>query len=199
MKLNGEKSNLLFISRNWKDSDENYALHLFDDVIRPVKSAKFLGVEIDSMLSFNKHIDVIQNKSTRRINVLKALARNGVEPKILIRLYKIYVRPILEYGSASFISATTTQFDRLNRIQNSAIRASLNLPKYIRSSLLNEYSGLEPIKDRIYKLNRSLMTRMKRHNEHVKTLCDDIPSDTSTRPMSPIELLMTSGGPGLQI
>ena len=191
VKLNGEKSNLLFISRNWKDSDENYALHLFDDVIRPVKSAKFLGVEIDSMLSFNKHIDVIQNKSTRRINVLKALARNGVEPKILIRLYKIYVRPILEYGSASFISATTTQFDRLNRIQNSAIRTSLNLPKYIRSSLLNEYSGLEPIKDRIYKLNRSLMTRMKRHNEHVKTLCDNIPSDTSIRPMTPIELLMT--------
>ena len=191
VKLNGEKSNFLFISRNWKDDDENHALQLFDDIIRPVKSAKFLGVEIDSLLSFNKHIDSVQSKSIKRINVLKALACNGVEPKILIRLYKVYVRPIMEYGSAAFISATTTQFERLHRIQNCAIRASLKLPKYIRSSLLHEYACLEPIKDRLYKLNHTLLPRMQRHNENIKLLCDNIPSETSLQPMTPIAVLRT--------
>ena len=91
VKLNGEKSSLIFILRNREKNNENYALHLFDDVIRPVKSARFLGIEIDDSLSFRKHIDTIQNRVAKRMNVLKILARNGVQPKTLIRLYKIYV------------------------------------------------------------------------------------------------------------
>ena len=64
---------------------------------------------------------------------LKILANSGVEPKILIKLYKCYVRPIIEYGSASFMATSTTQFERLRRIQNEAIRVSLKLPGYINN------------------------------------------------------------------
>ena len=155
------------LSRNRKDNDENYALHLFDDIIRPVKNAQFLGVEIDGLLSFAKHIDTITSRASRRLNVLNVLACHWVEPKILINLYKSYVRLITEYGSSAFIVTSTTQFDR--RIQNEAIRVSLRLSEYIRSELLHEYASLEQIRDRLLKMNSSLLIRMKTHNDHIKT------------------------------
>ena len=179
------------LSRNRKDNDENYALHLFNDIIRPVKNAKFLGVEIDGVLSFAKHIDTITNRASRRLNVLKVLARHGVEPKILINLYKSYVRPIIEYGSSAFIATSTTQFDRLKRIQNEAIRVCLRLPRYIRSELLHEYASLEQIRDRLLKMNSSLLNRMKTHNDHIKNLCETNSSYSDMQPRSPIDILLS--------
>ena len=52
VKLNGEKSNLLFISRGGNSDNENYALQLFNDVVRPVDKAKFLGFNLSNTLSF---------------------------------------------------------------------------------------------------------------------------------------------------
>ena len=97
VKLNGEKSNL-FISKNRGDDDENYS-QLFDDIMRPVDSARFLGVEIDSRLSFKKHFESVVNRSSKRMNVLKVLARSGTDPSTLKKLYQCYISSLFEYGS----------------------------------------------------------------------------------------------------
>ena len=78
-----------------------------------------------------------------------------------MKLYKTYVRPIIEYGSISFMSAPKVQLSRLEQIQNEAIRICLRLPRYIRISLLHEYASIEPIYTRISKLNLSLLETMK--------------------------------------
>ena len=54
--LNGDKSNLVIISRGKKIDDENLCILLFNDVVRPVSKATFLGLEIDESLSFKGHI-----------------------------------------------------------------------------------------------------------------------------------------------
>ena len=117
VKLNGDKSNLMFISRTRESEEENHAIHLFDDIVRPTTHAKFLGIEIDSHLSFKKHFESIKARSTRRLNVLKVLSRNGVEAAVIMKLYKIYVRPIIEYGCPSFVAATQTNLSHLQKIQ----------------------------------------------------------------------------------
>ena len=50
VKLNGEKSHLLFISRTREKNNENYAIQLFNDTVRPSNCAKFLGVEMKLLL-----------------------------------------------------------------------------------------------------------------------------------------------------
>ena len=173
MRLNGEKSNLLFISRGKNFDKENYALHLFNDVVRPVEKAKFLGIDIDNSFSFKNHVDSISNKASKRINVLKVLAYNGTKPEILMKLYKSYIRPIIEYGSIAFISAPKSQMERLQQIENTAIRTCLRLPKYIRNSLLHEYASLEPLSVRLIRFNVKLLNIMKSNNEHIQQLITD--------------------------
>ena len=187
MKLNGEKSNLIFISRTRDNDNQNHALHLFNDVIRPVSSAKFLGVEIDNLLSFKKHFDSISDRATRRLSVLKVLAYHGTKPDTLMKLYKTYIRPIIEYGSISFISAPKMQLDRLQKIQNEAIRICLRLPRYIRTDLLHEYASMAPLMNRLERFNRKLIETMKKYNCHIESLVSNHTiSDAAQSPLDTV-------------
>ena len=192
VKLNGEKSHFLFFSRTRDSEEENYALHLFDDVIRPTNSAKFLGIEIDGALCFKKQINSIYDRAMKRLNVLKVLSANGTDAPTLMRLYKMYVRPIIEYGSIAFMSAPKTQLSRLEQIQNEAIRICLRLPRYIRTSLLHEYASLEPIFERLKDLNVSLLETMKSKNVHIENLVECHSRPTDNRHLSPLDNLLSS-------
>jgi hypothetical protein len=105
VKLNAEKSKLLLITHLREKINENLGLQLFNDVIRPVSHARFLGIEYDDKLTFRQHLSEICGKANKRLNVLRDLARAGTRRKILMSLYKMYVHPLFEYGSISFIAA----------------------------------------------------------------------------------------------
>ena len=192
VKLNREKSNLIFISRNREKESESHALHLFNDIIRPGNKAKFLGLEIDGHLSFKNHFDNIVNKSRKRLNVLKILSRNGTNPATLIKLYKSYVRPVSEYGSMAFLNAPKSQLHRLQQIQNDAIRICLKLPQYIRTELLHEYACLEYIDQRFLHLNKSLLKTMTRHNCHIESLVTNHSHVAAGSQKSPLDLLLAT-------
>ena len=190
VKINGDKSNLLFITRTRESIEENFCLTLFDDIIRPVTSAKFLGVEIDSMLTFRKHFESVDNRSSKRLNVLKVLAHNGVEATVLMKLYKIYVRPLSEYGSAAFIAAPKTQISRLQKIQNQALRICLKLPSYIRTTLLHDFASIDTIQERLIKLNRTLTNTMKQYNVHINNLIENHSKPRDNCHLSPLDFIL---------
>ena len=107
-----------------------------------------------------------------------------------MKLYKIYIRPIIEYGSIAFTTAPKSQLDRLENIQYDAIRIALRLPKYIRKSLLNEYASIQPIHVRLTSLNTKLLDIMKTRNDHVKGLVQNysLPNDNSH--LSPLDHIL---------
>merc|ERR1712002_975412 len=111
---------------------------LFNDVVRPVSKAKFLGVEIDTTLRFKEHIQTLAQRVEKRLNILRILAWGGTEPKTLIRLYKVYVRSIFEYGSVCFLHCPEATLDIMQKIQNRAIRICLKLPRYLSIKILHE-------------------------------------------------------------
>ena len=158
IKLNGAKSHLLVFSRLPNYSNEDIAVQLFDDIVRPTTSAKYLGVIFDNKLTFSEHFNQIELKATTRLNIFKILMKNGVDAKTMIRLYKTYVRPLFEYGSISFLPSQGIK--RLQNIQNEFIRISLKIPRYIRTNLIHEAAGLELVGDRICSLNSKLLEKM---------------------------------------
>ena len=69
--------------------------------IRCQDSLKYLGVVLDSRLTWTLHIKYIAGKAMRAIGVLKALSRVswGVSPSLLLTVYLGLVRAYLEWGS----------------------------------------------------------------------------------------------------
>ena len=160
IKLNGAKSTLLIINRLSNMPQEDLSIQLFNDIVRPVDSARYLGVQIDKRLNFNEHFRQVEKKATSRLNIFKMLAKNGVNNSTMIRLYKTYVRPLFEYGSISFLPSKGIK--RLQQIQNEFIRISLRFPRYLRTDLIHEAAGLELVETRLNSLNGKLMKKMAR-------------------------------------
>ena len=158
------------ISRKRKEPDENLCVLLFNDVVRPVSKAKFLGVEIDSQLRFKDHIQDLALRAEKRLNILRILAWGGTEPKTLIKLYKIYIRSMFEYGAVCFLHCPASTLDILQKIQNKAIRISLRLPRYISIRLLHESACLPMIRDRLIQQGSGLVNKMRQGNPLVGAL-----------------------------
>ena len=172
VKLNGDKSNLVILSRKRKKTDENLCVLLFNDVVRPVSKAKFLGVEIDSSLRFKDHVQALALKAEKRLNMLKILAWGGTKPKTLIRLYKIYIRSVFEYGATCFIHCPESTIDIMQKIQNKAIRISLKLPRYVSIKTLHESSCLPTIKERLLELGRNILAKMRANNPLIRAMAN---------------------------
>ena len=85
---------------------KNTELELFGEKLTAVQQAKLLGVILDKKLTFNAHIDENAKKGRQRLGLLKLLSGSkwGCKPKTLMRLYKSYIRSVLEYGSSNFRS-----------------------------------------------------------------------------------------------
>ena len=164
MMLNGDKSKLVIISRSKEIDDENLCILLFNDVVRPVSKAKFLGLEIDESLSFKGHIQECTERAQSRLNILRILARGGTDPINLVRLYKTYICPIFEYGCISFVHAPDMTLRPLQLVQNMALRIALDLPSYISTDRLHGYASVPKVKDRLTELGSRLLAKMKVKN-----------------------------------
>ena len=192
VKLNAGKSKFVIFSRIKEENQENFKIALFDDIISPSSEARFLGINFDRRLSFNNHINEITTRAYQRMNVLRALSRSKVSPPVIMRLYKTYILSLVEYGSSTFVATSKGNREKLQKIQNEAIRLCLNLPRYIRIELLHEYAGIERIWTRLLQTNRSLLGTMSARNEHIHRMAQDQPLSQGMLPVSPLDLMMST-------
>ena len=77
-------------------------LHLDGNYIAQSHNVRDLGITIDSDLKFKNHIhSIVTTASQRSALILRCfLSRN---PDSLVRAFKVYVRPLLEFASTSFL------------------------------------------------------------------------------------------------
>ena len=91
--------------------------YMIDDSPIPSKdSYKDLGVSVLSPLSFNTHVNDIVAKAFSRLGLVYKLFHTK-SPKSLIRLYKSFVRPILEYACLIWNPSTIEQTNKIERVQ----------------------------------------------------------------------------------
>ena len=64
---------------------------------------KHLGGHLDSRLNFSKHISEAVRKATKGLSLLKYLSKY-VPRKILDLSYKLYIRPLLDYGDVIYLN-----------------------------------------------------------------------------------------------
>ena len=101
----------------------------------------------------------------------------------------MYVRTLIEYGSSSFLAMPKSNMEKLQKIQNEAIRICLHLPRYIRIDLLHEYAGIDTIAERLKMLNQRLLATMVLTNEDIKKLANQQHLTQTLAPKSPLDLL----------
>ena len=171
VKLNPEKSNLIYFRFNKKYENNLPDIQLFGHKLQYERTAKFLGVIFDQKLNFSEHIKEICTGAQKRLNLLKLLSsKRKLDPYTGINLYKMYIRPLFEYGSIAFLTSSNTNINKLQKLQNSAIRSACYLPTYINKKILHSVAQIPTLSQRLLELNTKLLKTMVSHNLAIKEL-----------------------------
>jgi len=92
--------------------------------IQESSCVRLLGVDLDSGLTFQTHLEMIHKRALLRLNALKKLAGTdwGAETTTLRHFYTAWIRPVLEYASPVWGLASRKLLSPLDKIQNQALR-----------------------------------------------------------------------------
>ena len=123
MEFNPSKCQVVHITRSRQPINTTYSMH--GQVLDSVESARYLGVDITSDLSFTQHINRATANASKSLGYLKRniLTKN---PAIREAAYKTIVRPQVEYASSVWSPYTKKDINKIEMVQRRAIRWTQN-------------------------------------------------------------------------
>ena len=115
--------------------------------IEQVKSVKYLGMILDSHLSWNDHVRQLRNKTNKTVRMLKRLSYI-VPSDTVKKLYCGVVLPVLDYCDVVWSGCSKTASDELEVVHNNAARAVLGAPHRTSATLLRDRLGWSTLTQR---------------------------------------------------
>ena len=113
-------------------------------------SVKHLGMLLDSRLNFNEHVHSKMNKCYKIIRLIKNFSIH-LPREALLRIYKSFVRPNLDYGEIIFDKPNNESFkSRIESIQYKACIAITGAIQGTSRERLYRELGLESLSDRCW-------------------------------------------------
>jgi hypothetical protein len=136
-------------------------LRLFNADIVEQKQMTLLGVTFESCGSYTNHCRAKAVKGMKRVSLMKRLRGRswGASSKTLLRLYKQYVRPVLETGYAVTARASKTAKLALKRVEHCALRVAMGLGKRTKIKELYRTSNALPLNRRLRLLRDKAVNR----------------------------------------
>ena len=167
MGLNPSKSKIIIFNHRLKrqlPSPLNLKLQNTD--ITVFNEAKFLGITFDNRLNFKKHIEEI-TKEVRKtyFYILSLKSRNyGPTNKVMIQLFKSFIRSKMEYGSPCLITVPKNLLSSWESLQIDLIKHMFNFSTYINHNIIRQSANLPTIYDRLLYLARKWFDNIKVNN-----------------------------------
>ena len=119
MEYNPSKCAVLHITCFRTPVQSSYTLH--GQTLQTVTSAKYLGVNITSDLTWGEHTHKVSTAGNRALGFLKRNIRTKNQGVRSVA-YKSLVRPVLEYASSVWSPHTKQEIDRIEMVQRRAAR-----------------------------------------------------------------------------
>uniref|UniRef100_A0A1B6LNL6 Reverse transcriptase domain-containing protein n=1 Tax=Graphocephala atropunctata TaxID=36148 RepID=A0A1B6LNL6_9HEMI len=154
MEINARKSNIIIISRS-KHIELNLQYFLNGHRLPIVDTMKVLGVHVDNKLTFKTHISNLVQKCSKDLNILKSLScrTNGAHPEFILQIYKSLIRSKLDYGCFLYGHSNQLYLNKIDCIQNQALRIALGAFRSTPIVAMNAEASLMPMS-----LRRNLLT-----------------------------------------
>ena len=142
-------------------------LKVQNTTIQRDNNPSYLGIRLDPKLNFKTHFDDIATKVAKRLNLLKRLASSnwGTNKTTLRQLYTGYVRAVLDYSAPLQATASKTNQDRLDRLQNQGLRFVCGALRTTPTSACEIDSNIEPLRLRRERSTALTLERFKRMEE----------------------------------
>ena len=179
MKFNAKKCNIMRVSRSRKPLQHFYSLG--NEILQEVSDAKYLGIQIDNKLDWNKHISTVAARGQSKLAFLNSNLK-GCPKKLRDTAYISLIRPALEYSCSVWHPHKKSNKDKIEKVQRRAARfVSNNFRRKASVSEMLHDLGWQSLDGR--RQDQRLVLFYKIINGLVSVETEDIltPADSRTR------------------
>ena len=183
MKFNSDKCKVMVLNKPWK----SISFTLNNKILDIVKSYKYLGITFANRRLtslYTEYFALMLEKANRRLQCIKhyGFHKDGLRPETAIKMYKLLVRPILEYGAQVLIfnhhylspktiknrvlNRTSDFVEKIEHFQNQALKSLLGCPKSSSPAVVRLFSGVESMVSRIDLLQLRYFWKLSRSDEN---------------------------------
>jgi hypothetical protein len=163
-------------------------VRIFNENIAWTTATTYLGVTLDSKLTYRTHISCIPPKANYRLRQLFPILNRSstIDINIALIIYKSLLCSILTYASPIWGYAANTHRNKLQTFQNKVLRIITKLPRVTPIVTLHEQTGMSLIRSHIKKLTRALYQKSAGcENSQIQELGEYDPAgDEHLRPLS---------------
>ena len=170
--LNVDKSNLLFFNvSNIQKTDLD--IRLGNEKLEVKQYAKYLGLHIDSKLTWEKQILITNSKLHKEIDIIRTMW-HFLQEKQLELLFSAFISPYLDYGALAWGGAAKTHINKLERSLRKIMRLMMFKDKKHIAKPLYGYLKVLPLELNIKPLQAKFVKKLIL-KEHPKIICEKYP------------------------
>ena len=192
MSFHPDKCKVMSITRARKRK-QSFSYHIRETMLEMVKSAAYLGLEMDEKLDWSPHINKVTAKATRSLNFIRRNLQIGSQ-SVKSSAYRGLVRPSLDYCSIVWNPHLARHIQQVEMIQRRATRFVLN--RYHNTSSVGEMLqtlGWETLQERRAKCSVVFMYKILNQMIAVPATPYFVPAYDATRGLRVHKLLTVQG------
>ena len=137
--VNSSKSKCMLIGTRQRLANSSLLIHINGTFLENCEYTKLLGLYIDSNLTWNKHVDFLCKKLSKKLGILYRYSK--ILPKYTLHIiYNTLIQPDIDYAISLWGHCAILYFNKIQRLQNRCGRIICNNFDWSVSSniLLNE-------------------------------------------------------------
>lgn len=179
LKINANKTKAMAI----RTPQPRHQLLLGHTPVEYTTTHRYLGVIFDSKLTFKPEVAYLRTRANSRLNALKFLAGKGrgASQKVLKLFYIQAIRSLVDYAAPAILTLNHQELQKLEVIQNNAMRTITNSPMWTKLCNLRVETKLESLDTRIQSRIAVMATKSAR-NDAIRTTTHKIKTATELHP-----------------
>ena len=122
LSLNATKTKLMIFGTRYRvKRAKGVVIKIGDVPLQIVPTYKYLGITLDSTLSFNYHVRSATSTISYKVNLLVKIHKFLCEG-VALKVYKCMILPYFDYGDVIYSTASQEGLDKLQRLQNRSLK-----------------------------------------------------------------------------
>src|SRR5204862_2889522 len=171
MQFDMEKTELIHFhsKRSFDLKNETYSVKIRDSIIQPKDLVKWLGIWLDSKLTFKQHVE---KKTTQALKILNQIERlsnieRGLSFQAMRQLYIACISSVADYGVPVWWNNQKNMLEKFQKLQNIALRKMLGAFKTSLINAMELEAFIPPPKVRFERICKNYAWRiLQMHENH---------------------------------
>ena len=173
LKINADKTKvLIFGTQKRVKKVGQIQLNIDNKPIQQVPSYKYLGMTLDSSLSYKQHLATTVRTVSHKIYLLTRVRKFMSNTSALL-VYKTMILPFFDYADVVYHNANAKELDKLQRLQNRALKLCLGFHRREDTELVHRTAKVPLLENRRKSHVYNFMYKRKdmTHNLEVPIKC----------------------------